>query len=135
MDVDLLYERHPAYCFLYGCFDHIGLGCHHYTKGRIDDSTVPYGLWLQAEVKHDVLMDYEDDQPPYASAALVESLLVSDPPPSRTDMDNSEDMRINLDLDLDSHNTIMDNYISNRESSRVDLLLAIPNLNLCFYFS
>ncbi|KAB2620538.1 hypothetical protein D8674_037623 [Pyrus ussuriensis x Pyrus communis] len=127
------------------------MGCHHYTKGRIDASTVPYGLWLQAEVKcatgrnlqgyhfgldeEYVLMDYKDDQPPYASAAPMESLLVSDLPPGGMDMDNSEDMRINLDLNLDSQNTITDNYISNRESSHVDLLPAIPNLNLCFYFS
>ncbi|KAM1023314.1 hypothetical protein TB2_044084 [Malus domestica] len=36
VDVDLLYEKLPAYCFLCGCFDHVGLGCHLYFGGVIE---------------------------------------------------------------------------------------------------
>lgn len=43
MDVDILYERLPAYCFLCGCFDHVGLGCHLYTGGVIEPDKAPYG--------------------------------------------------------------------------------------------
>lgn len=51
MDVDLLYERLPAYCFMCGCFDHVGLGCHLYTGSAIEPDKAPYGSWLQAEIK------------------------------------------------------------------------------------
>ena len=51
VDVDLLYERLPAYCFLSGYFDHVGLGCHLYIGGVIEPGKAPYRSWLQAEVK------------------------------------------------------------------------------------
>lgn len=51
VDVELLYERLPAYCFMCGCFDHVGLGLHLYSGKVIEADKTTYGSWLQAEVK------------------------------------------------------------------------------------
>lgn len=47
VEVDLLYEKLHAYCFLYGCFNHIGSGCHCYDGGTINPFKASYGSWLQ----------------------------------------------------------------------------------------
>lgn len=42
-DTELLYEKLPAYCFLCGCFNHVGIGCSLYNGGVIDGADAPYG--------------------------------------------------------------------------------------------
>lgn len=110
--VDLLYEWLPAYCFLCGCFDHTGLGCHLYTGGNIDASTAPSRSWLRTEVKRetrrallghrfglgeeDASMEFEDDHRPSDLEALVDSPVVSDSLPVGTDLGVSENLRDDL---------------------------------------
>ncbi|XP_068314981.1 uncharacterized protein [Pyrus communis] len=79
VDVNLLYGKLYAYCFLYRCFNHVNLGCQQYTGGVIDAAMALYGYWLQAEAKYagrrnlhgrrfslgeeDYFVDFDEEQP------------------------------------------------------------------------
>ncbi|KAM1554030.1 hypothetical protein ACFX11_006824 [Malus domestica] len=111
VDVDLLYEKLPAYCFMCECFDHVDLGCHLYSGGVIGAFIAPYGSWLQVEIKRttrrnlqgrcfglgedDLFMEFDDDKPlangPSSSssaARIDEPMLLSEFRDSPLDRDN-----------------------------------------------
>lgn len=144
--VDLLYERLPSYCFLCGCFDHIGLGCQRYTRGRINASKALYGSWLQAEVKQaemrnlqghhfglgeeDVAMEFEMNHQPFDLVVLVNSSVGSALHPDGIDSAHAGILSDDFGLDLHLRNVNVEYPISNREGSHTNLFSSIPDLNL-----
>ena len=54
VDVDLLYERLPAYYFLCECFNHVGLGCYRYFGESIQHPTMGLGFKLKLSVQPSV---------------------------------------------------------------------------------